>query len=170
LRRKGNNNEIFIVRSSTGQELEAWQQTIYQYFFDSTIKYNPNTEDIHPESSLLKMYGNQLYLILPGIPPLEGLRVEHWGWWIGTIKDDLFLPSPALATGLTGEDSQKVLEFSIGDQDLQQYQRGSPIKTNLGGDGSGEWILITVEGYPLGWGKIIKGRIKSYLPTWLRTY
>ncbi|MFV1948673.1 MAG: RsmB/NOP family class I SAM-dependent RNA methyltransferase [Anaerolineales bacterium] len=170
LRRKGNNHEAIIFHSDSGQELEARQRIIYQDFYYSTIKLNSNTEDIHPESLLLKMYGNQLYLVLPGAPPLEGLRVEHWGWWIGTIQNDLFLPSPALATGLIGEDSQKVLEFSIGDQDLDLYQRGSPIKSDLEVDGSGNWILVTVEGYPLGWGKIIKGKIKSYLPTWLRTY
>ncbi len=170
MRRTGNHNEEVRVRSGTGQELEDWQRTIYQDFFNSTIKLNPNTEDIHPESPLLKLYGNQLYLILSDTPPLEGLRVEHWGWWIGTIKNDSFLPSPALATSLTGEDSQIVLEFSLGDQGLGQYQRGSPIKTSLEVDGSSEWILITVDGYSLGWGKIIKGRIKSYLPTWLRTY
>jgi len=170
MRRKGKDNDEIKVSSSTGQKLEDGQRIIYQDFFNSTIELNPDTEDLLPENPLLRLYGNQLYLIPIGTPPMEGLRVEHWGWWIGTIKNDLFLPSPALASGLTGEDSQKVLEFSIGDQNLKLYQRGSPIKSNLEVDGSGEWILVTVEGYPLGWGKKIKGRIKSYLPTWLRTY
>ena len=169
LRRSGNISDENEVPSETGQELEPGQRKVYEVFFDTSITKNPNTMQIHPESPLLKMYGNQLYQLIPAAPPLEGLRVEHWGWWIGTIQHDSFLPSPVLATGLTGEDSQKVLEFSLGDHDLQQYQRGSPIKTNSELDGSGEWILITVEGFPLGWGKIIRGRIKSYLPTWLRT-
>ncbi len=168
LRRAGTGADENEIRAETGQVFGPDQQKLYEVFFNTSIKTSLNTNQIRPDSPLLRMFGNHLYQIIPDAPPLEGLRVEHWGWWIGTFKHESFLPSPALATGLRGEDSQKVLEFSIGDHDLEQYQRGSPIKTDREPDGSGEWILITIEGFPLGWGKIIRGRIKSYLPTWLR--
>jgi NOL1/NOP2/fmu family ribosome biogenesis protein len=109
-------------------------------------------------------YGNQLYLIPPNTPDLSGLRVKHWGWWIGTLQEEEFIPSPALASGLTGDDSQKVLEFSVSDPALQQYRQGSPIKDYLETRNKSEWVLITVDGFTLGWGKSLKGRIKSIYP------
>jgi NOL1/NOP2/fmu family ribosome biogenesis protein len=30
------------------------------------------------------------------------------------------------------------------------------------------WVLATIEGFPLGWGKIVQGRLKSHIPSWLR--
>ena len=30
------------------------------------------------------------------------------------------------------------------------------------------WVLVTVDGFPLGWGKRVQGRLKSHLPSWLR--
>jgi NOL1/NOP2/fmu family ribosome biogenesis protein len=141
----------------------------YQRFFDQTIRSNDNTLDLLPQNSHLIPYGNQLYSIPPNTPDLSGLRVKHWGWWIGTLQGDEFIPSPALASGLNSDDSQKVLEFSVSDPELQQYHRGSPIKDFLETRNRSEWVLITVDGITLGWGKANKGKIKSYLPSWLRT-
>jgi NOL1/NOP2/sun family putative RNA methylase len=156
------------AKTASGSRLDPAHRKNYQEFFDSSIVVNPRTEIFHPGSRSLRRYGNQLYCLTPDSPTLNGLNVGHWGWWIGTFHENDFNPSPALATGLSRGDAQKVLEFSVDDPDLGQYQRGSPIRIGDIDESSGEWILITVAGFPLGWGKIIKGKIKSYLPNWLR--
>jgi NOL1/NOP2/fmu family ribosome biogenesis protein len=38
----------------------------------------------------------------------------------------------------------------------------------LSDDSADGWVLVTVDGYPLGWGKQVRGRLKSHLPRWLR--
>lgn len=157
-------------RAASGSALDPSQRSSYQAFFDSTLFRNPRTEAIFPASPSLRGYGNQLYYQGGDPPGLEGLKVEQWGWWIGSWHQDGFSPSPALAAGLTRGDVQKVLEFSVEDPDLSQYQRGSPTPCPAFSDSAGEWILVTVEGHPLGWGKSIRGKLKSYLPNWLRTY
>jgi NOL1/NOP2/sun family putative RNA methylase len=142
---------------------------IYAKFYNNALNLTPSTIDIKPSSMRLSSYGNRLYWIPSDMPPLEGLNVQHWGWWLGTIQAEKFIPSPALASVLTLEDAQIVLEFPLEDPGLSSYLRGSPYagtKTNKLPDG---WALVTCAGYSLGWGKINRGRVKSYLPRWLRS-
>jgi NOL1/NOP2/sun family putative RNA methylase len=150
-------------RLPSSQEAE-----LYQAFFDHHLHQTSITHDISPGSKLLSVYGNRLYQVQSGSPALEGLNVQHWGWWLGTYKSDRFIPSPALAAGIRGEDAQKVLEFSLDEADLAAYQRGSPVKITGDRYRSGSWVLVTVSGVSLGWGKTQEGRLKSYYPSWLR--
>ena len=155
--------------SNTGNPLDSEQTTAYKSFFDDNLSSTSGTKDISPGSYGLAVYGNRLYWLPSQSPDLKGLNIHHWGWWLGTFKSARFIPSPALSAGITKTDAQKVLEFSIGDTDLAAYQRGSPIK--IPGDEylPDSWIIITVSGNPLGWGKVQNGRLKSYIPNWLRT-
>ncbi|MGB2956657.1 MAG: RsmB/NOP family class I SAM-dependent RNA methyltransferase [Anaerolineales bacterium] len=168
LRKSDNSTSEILSSQSTPTGLTADQQIIYKEFFDSSLKMTPGTEMISPGSSSISCFGNQLYLFPPNSPQLEGLRVHHWGWSLGTFKGDRFRPSSALASGLTREDSQKVIEFPVGDPNLISYLRGSPIRYPGDPAAKNVWVLVTVEGFPLGWGKIVQGRLKSHLPNWLR--
>ena len=145
------------------------QMEAYEIFFKNTLHKNSNTDPITPGNTGLRVYGNRLYWLSTDHPSPIGLRVHHWGWWLGTFKTDRFIPSPALASSITREDAQKVLEFSLGDPELVSYLRGSPFSYSSDEKLIGSWILVTVAGYPLGWGKIQKGRVKSYFPNWLRS-
>ena len=153
---------------SSAQSIDPEQMAIYEKFFENTLSLTRRTKDISPGNQGLAVFGNRLYWLQPGSPSLKGLKVHHWGWWLGTFKSDRFIPSPALAAGIKQEDVQKVLEFLIGDADLAAYQRGSPIRVTEDDYSHDSWILVTVSGNPLGWGKIQKGRLKSYIPNWLR--
>ena len=142
---------------------------LYRKFLENTLRSTPGTEQIQPASKGLASYGNRLYWIPKNMPSLGGLSVRHWGWWLGTIQSDKFIPSPALACALSPEDAQIVLEFAVEEPDLLNYLRGSPLSgKKLEGLQEG-WTLITCNGYSLGWGKHQQGRMKSYLPRWLRT-
>ena len=168
LRRSGQMEKNKKPLEKSGVSLQNGQKASYKAFYSATMIRNNNTEYIHPDNDGLRVYGNQLYFSSTDSPPLDGLRVEQWGWWIGTFKENQFNPSPALAAGLSSSDMQKVLEFSLGDLLLEQYQRGSPIKYETGDIEAKGWILVNIEGYPLGWGKLSQGKIKNYLPRWLR--
>ena len=142
---------------------------IYDLFCENTLNPTPSTMEIYPGGKGLKSFGNRLYWIPEGMPPLEGLNVRHWGWWLGTFQADTFIPSPALASALSPKDVQKVLEFPLEDPGLLTYLRGSPLSgTNLESLPEG-WTLVTCSGHSLGWGYVHRGRMKSYLPRWLRS-
>jgi NOL1/NOP2/fmu family ribosome biogenesis protein len=105
-----------------------------------------------------------LYLVSEEMPNLQGLRIIHWGWWLGTMKKKRFEPSHALALGLGENDVRQAVPFSAGDSETKAYLHGE-VLPNAGPDG---WVLVTVDGFPLGWGKRVQGRLKSHSPKWLR--
>lgn len=142
---------------------------IYRDFFDQTFSETATTHLIFPDSPRIYLYGNRLYWMPDDTPDLIGLRVIHWGWWLGTIQGKSFTPGPALASTLSTGDVQKVLEFSLDDPRLDIYRRGSPVPLSKQEAGTDGWMLITVSGHPLGWGKLRNGRLKSYFPRWLRS-
>jgi len=150
LRKSENSTSGQLSIQGTQTLMTAEQQKIYKKFFDSSLNQTPGTEMISPGSSSLSCFGNQLYLFPPNSPQLEGLRIHHWGWPLGTFKGGKFKPSSALASGLTKEDSQIVIEFPVDDPNLVSYLRGSPIRYPGEATASIVWVLVTVEGFPLG--------------------
>jgi NOL1/NOP2/fmu family ribosome biogenesis protein len=157
-----------LSQNRTYPPLSDRQREVYHSFFSSTLQETPLTKTILPGNPFLACYGNQLYSIPEGSLPLSGLHVLRWGWWLGTFKSDRFIPSSALAHGLTHKDSQIVLEFSVSDPDLLTYLKGSSIPASGGAAAARQWVLITVEGFPLGWGQLKQDMIISHLPNWLR--
>ncbi|MCJ7716745.1 MAG: RsmB/NOP family class I SAM-dependent RNA methyltransferase [Anaerolineales bacterium] len=159
-------NQISLQSTPTGITNE--NQQIYEKFFNSTLKRTERTEVISPESSSLACFGNQLYLIHQNSPQLEGLKIHHWGWSLGKFSENRFLPSSALAFGLTKEDLQLVIELPLNDPNLLSYLRGSPFASpEIKVEDKG-WVMVTVDGFSLGWGKKVQGRIKSHFPNWLK--
>jgi len=157
------------VSLPSSQSTDSEARQIYRDFFDQTLSQTANTHLIFPDSPGIHLYGNRLYWIPDDTPDLTGLRVIHWGWWLGTIKGKIFAPGPALASTLSTGDVQRVLEFPLDDPRLDIYRRGSPVPLSKQESGTDGWMLITVSGHPLGWGKLQHGRLKSYFPRWLRS-
>lgn len=116
-------------------------------------------------SSVVAQVGSYLYALPPGLPDLTGLRYLHPGWWLGTIKKDRFEPSHALALGLRPEDARRVLDLPADAAELAAYLRGE----TLPGPGEDGWTLVAGDGFPLGWGKRVAGRLKSHYPKGLRS-
>lgn len=115
--------------------------------------------------------GPNVYLISERSPDLEGLRVIHPGWWFGSLKKDRFEPSHALAMGITSEIVSDTLDIRIEDSEgIASYLRGERLydRTNQREKTQKRWVLITVEGFPLGWGRRVGEIIKNYYPRRLR--
>jgi 16S rRNA C967 or C1407 C5-methylase (RsmB/RsmF family)/NOL1/NOP2/fmu family ribosome biogenesis protein len=117
-----------------------------------------------PPKAQLALFGSHMYCLPQGLPDLKGLRVIHWGWWLGTAKKKRFEPSHALAMGLGVEDVYQSVPLDVDDPDLMRYLRGEVLNT----DGPDGWVLVSVDGYPLGWAKRVQNRLKSHLPRSLR--
>ena len=137
--------------------LENETQDYFDQFCSAALNWDPPRDR-------LSTHGSYLYLLPDGMPNLQGLRVIHWGWWLGTLKTKRFEPSHALAMGLRVEDVQQVVLFTANDSETMAYLHGD-VFPNPGPDG---WVLVAVDGFPLGWGKRVQGRLKSHSPKWLR--
>jgi NOL1/NOP2/sun family putative RNA methylase len=113
----------------------------------------------------MALLGSHLYQIPEELPDLTGLRVIHWGWWLGVLQVKRFEPSHSLAMALKPSDFQQVFPLTIDDPRVMAYIHRDVLPAT-GPDG---WVLVSVDDYPLGWGKRVKNRLKSHSPRWLRT-
>lgn len=104
--------------------------------------------------------GRELYLAPPAAPGLKGLRVVRWGWWVGTLKGKVFVPGHALAMALTPAGARQVVDFAPDDPQLAVYLRGESLHL----PGEPAWVLVTVDGFPLGWGKRVDDVLKNRRP------
>ncbi len=117
-----------------------------------------------PPPGQLHQSGSYLYQLPPGLPDLDHLKQLHPGWWLGTVKTGRFEPSHALALGIQASHAQRTLDLDPTHPLLLAYLRGGSLPV----PGAAGWILITVLGYPLGWGKRSAGVIKNLYPRGLR--
>ncbi len=124
------------------------------------------TLDFHPHASHLLLDGSYLYLREAIAPDLAGLKVIRPGWWLGIIEKGRFTPSHSLAMALNNTQARHALPLAIGDPRLDKYLGGESFP-DVGVDG---WVLITLEGYPLGWGKRVHNQLKNYYPRGLRRH
>lgn len=108
--------------------------------------------------------GAALYHLPPEAPDLSGLRYMRPGWELGTLHRDRFEPAHALALGLTAADAQRTLDLAPADERVRRYLQGEV----LDAPGEAGWLLVTVAGYPLGWGKRVGRQIKNHYPRALR--
>jgi len=157
LERSGISQSLSAPSSFQPPPIPKNEYVYFKAFSDSSLnwKWSPRR---------LALMGSYLYQIPEGMPDLHGLRVIHWGWWLGIMKVKRFEPSHALAMALTPPDFKQSVMLSAADEQTMTYIHGE-ILHSRGPDG---WILVSVDGYPLGWGKRVKNRIKSQSPKWLR--
>lgn len=142
-----------MTRTPPGRQVWAW----YTEFCQKVLVEMPAADNIHQAGSFL-------YQTLPGAPELQGLRAIHPGRWLGVIKKNRFEPSHALAMSLPAAAVRHTLDMRADDPDVLAYLRGQTLRRS-GPDG---WLLVTVDGYPLGWGKRVAGVIKNHYPRGLR--
>ncbi len=110
-------------------------------------------------------------MLIPPFAVPEGLRYLRTGALLGTLKDERFAPSQALAMLLSPETFAASLDLDLSDERVIRYLKGETISLTgqeisaLGGaDG---WVLVSVNGHSLGWGKLLDDKLKNkYHPGW----
>lgn len=151
------------TRRQLSPRLSPQKRAVYHSFVKGALHEKDLPPSASPHSQRLTRRGNRLYAIPQGTPPLQGLRIQHWGWWLGTFKGDRFLPAHALAMGLSPDHFLDRVALQSGDQRVMRYLRGVPIHSS----GKDQWVGVSLEGYLLGWGKRKDNQVKSYSPRWL---
>ena len=105
------------------------------------------------------------FLLPKHCPSLQGLRIVRSGLYLGDCLKKRFEPSQALAMALKSSEYKKSISFPAEDIRIEKYLRGETVEidnTEIKG-----WTLFCVDGFPLGWGKCDRGRLKNkYNPNW----
>lgn len=152
LRKKESDGAKMVVR-----EDGKWtkQMEAFADFAKDVLKEMPE--------GIYKIFGDGLYLLPEETPKLEKLRVLRTGWLLGTLKKDRFEPSQAFAMGLRKEEVKRAADFSLEDDRVIRYLKGETVEA----EGEDGWTLVCVDGFPLGWAKAQKGRLKNkYTVSW----
>lgn len=111
------------------------------------------------------LFGDQLYIMPDALPDLNRLKIVRAGWHLGTVKKDRFEPAHALAMALPAGRWQRSINLDPDSQEVYRYLKGESLPVQSGEQG---WTVVTVDGYPLGWGKLVRGQLKNHYPKGLR--
>ena len=110
-------------------------------------------------------YGEHLYVQPEGVPALAGLKVVRPGFYLGQLKKHHFAPSQALAMGLKAEQAPNRISFRAGDEAVGRYLKAETVAATA----AKGWVLVCVDGFPLGWAKGTAEGLKNYYPiAWRR--
>jgi len=162
LRRKGNLSHNLPVRW-TGTQVPGRVMHLYRQALGKVLSAPP------PEEGLMLSKDDVLY-ITPMEPKLwDGLRVLRPGWWIASLRHGRVKPDHALAMALKPEEARATHSLPLDDMGGQSPHIHKFLRGDFWADrGPAGWVLVTVEGFPLGWGKRGGGRLRSRYPIHLR--
>lgn len=112
-------------------------------------------------------FGENLYVVPVEMPDMTGLKVLRPGLHVGTLKKGRLEPSHALALFLREQDVNQSLE--IGSKELaERYLKGETLTIPDEAGTLKGWVLVTTDGYSIGFGKADRGVLKNHYPKGLR--
>ncbi len=111
------------------------------------------------DQNRLKLAGERLYYVPETSPDFGRLRIVHNGVWLGSFKKDRFEPAHPLALFLKTGQTKNTFALSATSRELAAYLRGETLDTTVNG-----WAVVTVDGFPIGWGKGVQGTLKNHFP------
>lgn len=163
---KGEGHFIAVLRKRGGKELDTYRpfRTLknegslqrYRTFVKETLQTNIKGS--------FYLWKDELYLVPEEMIDWKELKVIRPGLHLGTNKRNRFEPSHALALTLSKEEVLYTWDLPANSEEVRSYLRGETIPAK----GSDGWYLITVDGYSLGWGKLVAGTMKNHYPKGLR--
>ena len=131
----------------------------------------------------------QVYLVPEALGARKGLVFLRNGLYLGEIRKDRFEPSQSFAMALKKKEYTAVIDLDYSDVRVEKYLRGETLEVddiverNLQEAEEVEnakalkkrlekgWQLVCVNGYPLGWGKLVNGTLKNkYHAGWRMKY
>ena len=133
-------------------EIQVWHEFARNYLniaFDEDRLYLKN--------------GRLYHLPSEAIDP-TGIKLVRYGLLLGEIRKNQFKPDHALALTLEPEDTKQIIELAATDTAVTDYLTGHEFAVQA----PNGWTLVVVDGYALGWGKVVNGRMKNHYPRYLR--
>ena len=108
---------------------------------------------------------DNLYYLPPANTDFRGVTFLRNGLFLGELKKNRFEPSQPLALALHKEDVDAIISLPVSDERLVRYLKGETLSI-LPEEASRQkgWQLLCVEGYPLGFGKLVNGILKNKYP------
>lgn len=120
--------------------------------------------DLNTDGMHLEVRGGSAYFVKEDMPDSTGIKTVRRGLYLGEFKKNRFEPSQSLAFALSAETFDNVYEIKDDSDGYQRYLRGETIIDKSGGEtAKNGWVLITFNGFSLGFGKKNGAVIKNKL-------
>ncbi len=132
-------------------------------------------EEIRPDH--LEFRGDKVYYVVSREEEGKGLRFLRNGVYLGECRKNRFEPSQPFALILSGDTFRPCLDLSGHEEKIKAYLRGESFRfenrpdagTDPGSTPEKGWVLVLVDGYSLGFGKMTGDLLKNkYPPGWRR--
>ena len=108
---------------------------------------------------------DKVYYLPPISGDFRGLTFLRNGLYLGDLKKNRFEPSQPFALALRKDDAEAVISLPVTDQRLTRYLKGETLNIEPGeAVHSKGWHLLCVEGYPIGFGKLVGQTFKNKYP------
>lgn len=105
---------------------------------------------------------DQVYQVTKLLGDRKGITFLRNGLYLGEMKKGRFEPSQSLAMALKKEEYDSSIDLHFDDPRTEKYLRGETIETDdIESVRKNGWQLVCVDGYPLGWGKLVNGTLKN---------
>lgn len=108
---------------------------------------------------------DKAYYLPPVSCDFRGLAFLRNGLYLGDIKKNRFEPSQPLALAIRKGEAASCISLSVNDERITRYLKGETlnIEPQEAAKSKG-WQLLCVEGYPIGFGKLVNGVLKNKYP------
>lgn len=170
LQKKGGNIQKEYEMSAAGKaswlDLKASKQekaALEEFFSDITMEIDWNYVEVRK---------SQVYYVPRALGERKGLVFLRNGLYMGEIRKDRFEPSQSFAMALRKEEAASAIDLDAGDERVIRYLKGETIDVDdVETTHAKGWQLVCVNGYPLGWGKLVNGTLKNkYHAGWRMKY
>ncbi len=132
-------------------DFEAWERLVAEPF----------------DRSRMMVRNGLVYYLPEEFDPGWNLRYLRTGLLLGEWKKNRFEPSQAAAMAMNGERFSNRISFSRQDQRVIRYLKGETVFLEAGEQAEKGWVLVCVDGWPLGWAKSAGNSLKNkYYPGW----
>jgi NOL1/NOP2/fmu family ribosome biogenesis protein len=138
---------------------EAWMPGLLKQLASLWRGFAAEVLSVDLPDDRLRVAGERLYYIPVPNPDFGRLRIVHPGVWLGTFKKERFEPAHPLALFLKAGQAKNVFDLPADSRELAAYLRGETLPTTSSG-----WTVVTVDGFPIGWGKGVQGTLKNHFP------
>ncbi len=147
------------VKIRTDPATEKWLRLFFDEIGLRTLGGKPF------DFSRVETKGDKVYYLPPASADFRGLVFLRNGLYLGDLKKNRFEPSQPFALALHKGDVAGTISLPVSDPRLERYLKGETLNIAPGEAAHGKgWHLLCVEGWPLGFGKLVNQTLKNKYP------
>ncbi len=113
------------------------------------------------EDGSFEVRNDKLYFIRNTELDFKGIRIIRSGLLLGEIKKGRFEPAQTFGLAMKKSDYKYVVDLPVSDTRVMKYLKGETLEFNDLNINRNGYVLVCVDGYSLGFGKLANGILKN---------